>query len=100
GQRLENPLLCLRAETGKRAQLLLLRGALEVVDRRHAELAPDPRRGLRPQAGEAHERDDLRRDDLLALRQRVHLAVLDHLDDLLLDRLADPLTILGAAAQR
>src|SRR3712207_38601 len=48
----------------------------------------------------AHEEHDLLRDRLLALRQRVDLAVLDDLDDLLLDRLADPAQALRAAVER
>ncbi len=36
----------------------------------------------------------------LALRERVDLAVLDHLDDLLLDRLADALQLLRSAVER
>ena len=42
----------------------------------------------------------LRRHLGLALGQRVDLAVLDHLDDLLLDRLADPLQLLRAPVER
>ena len=36
----------------------------------------------------------------LSLGQRVDLAVLDHLDDLLLDRLADPLELLRPSVER
>ena len=36
----------------------------------------------------------------LALRERMDLAVLDDLDDLLLDRLADALQLLRAAVER
>ena len=36
----------------------------------------------------------------LRLRERVDLAVAHDLDDLLLDRLADPLQLLGAAVER
>src|SRR6266508_4003222 len=42
---------------------------------------------------------DLGRDDFLALRQSVHLAVLDDLHGLLLDRLPDSLELLGAAVE-
>src|SRR5690242_8251649 len=87
---LEDALLGLRPEARERAQLLLLRRHFELVHRRDAELLPYPRCRLRTEPREAHEGDDLRRDHLLALRQRMHLAVLDDLDDLLLDRLADP----------
>ena len=61
---------------------------------------PDARRRLRAEPGKAHERDHLGRDDLLAFGERVHLAVLDDLDDLLLDRLADSGQLLGAPVQR
>ena len=74
----------------------MLGGALQLLDRGHPELLPDPRRGLRAEPGQTHEAHDFRRDDLLAFRQRVHLAVLDDLDDLLLDRLADSLQLLRA----
>ena len=36
-----------------------------------------------------HELDDVRRDALLSLRERLDLALLDDLNDLLFDRLAD-----------
>ena len=36
-----------------------------------------------------HELDDVRRDAFLFLRERLDLALLDDLNDLLLDRLAD-----------
>ena len=99
GERLQDPFLRLCAEPRECAQLLLLGRPFQFLDRRHAELAPDSGRGLRTQAGETHEADDLRRDNLLALRQGVHLAVLDDLDDLFLDRLADALQLLGAAVE-
>ena len=53
-----------------------------------------------PRPGRRMNEDDLVRDLGLALRQRVDLAVLDDLDDLLLDRLADPLELLRAARER
>ena len=68
--------------------------------RRDAEVLPDPARRLRAEPGQACERDDVRRDDALVLRQRVHLAVVDDLDDLALDRLADPLQLLRLAVER
>jgi hypothetical protein len=89
-QRLEDLLLALRAEARERPQPLLLGRGLELVERRHAELLPDPPRRLRAEPRQAHELHDLGRDDRLPLRERLHLAELDHLDDLLLDRLADP----------
>ena len=68
-----------------------------VVD---AELVPDAGRGLRPEARQLHEEDDLGRDAGLLLRQRLDLADLDDLDDLLLDRLADALQLLRAPVER
>jgi dolichol-phosphate mannosyltransferase len=78
---------------------LLLGGRLEVDERRDAELLPDPGRGLRAEAGQAREEDDLGRDRVLALGERLDLAGLDDLDDLLLDRLADSLQALGLALE-
>ena len=99
-QRLQDALLELRAEPGERAQLLSLGRLAQLGDGRDAEVLPDPAGGLRAEPGEAHERDHVGRDDGLVLRQRVHLAVLDDLDDLALDRLADPLELLGLAVER
>ncbi len=99
-ERVEDLLLALRPEPGERPQLLPLGGGLQLVERLDAELAPDPRGGLRPEAGEPHEEDDLGRDAGLLLRQRLDLAQLDDLDDLLLDRLADALQLLRAAVER
>jgi len=96
---LEHALLDLRAHAAERAQALRLRRSAELGDRRHAELAPDPGRRLRAETGEPHEQRDLRRHTLLALRQRVDLAVVDDLDDLRLDRLSDPLQTLGAPVE-
>ena len=56
--------------------------------------------GLRPEPRQVHELHDLRRDDRLALGERLHLAELDDLDDLLLDRLADPRQVLRLAVER
>src|SRR5207245_4436649 len=84
----------------ERSQLLGLGRPPQLVDRRDAELVPDPSRRLRAETRQAHEEHDLRRDDVLPLRERVHFAVLDDLDDLLLDRLADPVQLLRAPGQR
>ena len=73
---------------------------LELVERLDAELLPDPGRGLRPETRQLHEEDDLGRDAGLLLRQRLDLADLDDLDDLLLDRLADALQLLRATVER
>ena len=56
-------------------------------------------RRLRPQAREAHELDDSRGDELDSLRESLDLPVLDDLDDLLLDRPADPAEVLRLAGQ-
>src|SRR4029079_3574275 len=82
------------------AQLLSLRGGAEAVDRRDPELLPDPPRRLRAEPGEPHGRRPLDGHDRLALRERVHLAVARDLNDLLLDRPADPLQLLRAALER
>ena len=93
-KRAQDVLLGLRAETGERAQLLGLGGLLQALDRRDVQLLPDAPGGLRAEAGEAHELDDVRRDALLPFGERLDLAVVDDLHDLLLDRLADPRQLL------
>ena len=98
-QRLQDALLRLRAHAGQHAQALGLRRLLERDERGDAELAPDAGGGLRAEAGQPHEGDDVRRNELLVLGQRLRLAELDDLDDLALDRLANPLQLLGAAVQ-
>ena len=86
---------------GRRAsEAVPIRSRAQPLERRDAELVPDPADRLRPEARNAHELDDLRGDELLVLRQRVHLAVLDDLDDLLLDRLADSLELLRLPFER
>ena len=99
-ERLQDLLLALRGEARKRAQLLMLRGELQVREGRDPELLPDARRRLRPEPRQPHEEDDLGWDRALPLRQRFDLALLDYLDDLLLDRLADPLQLLGSPVER
>ena len=96
-ERLGDLLLRARPDAGVAAQLLRLGRRLQPGDGRDAELLPDPPRRLRAEAGQAHERRDLRRHLRLPLRQRVDLAVLDDLDDLRLDRLADSLQLLRLA---
>ena len=85
------------AEPAQRPQPLRLGGLLQLVDRRDAELLPDAPRGLRAQSRHAHELDDVGRDALLALGEGGDLPVVDDLDDLLLDHLADSGEVLGAA---
>ena len=96
----EDLLLALRPEPGERPQPFRLGSRLELVERLDAELAPDARCGLRPETRQLHEEDDLRRDGGLLLRQRLDLADLDDLDDLLLDRPADALQLLRAPVER
>ena len=91
GERLEDLLLALRAEAGEGSEPLGLRRLLQACERRDVELPPDARRRLRPQPGEMHERDHVGRNESATLRERVDVSRLDDLDDLLLDRLADPL---------
>ena len=99
-QPLQHVLLGLGAEPGEAAQPALLGRRPELVHGRDAELLPDLRRGLRAETRELHEAADVRRDPLLALRERVDAAVVDDLDDLLLDRLADPGQFFRLAFQR
>ena len=99
-ERGEDPLLGLRAEPAEVAQTLGLGRLAEAGDGRDPELLPDPARRLRPEPGQVQEARHLLRHLGLALRERVDLAVLDHLDDLLLDRLADPLELLRPTVER
>ena len=85
---------------GSAAQLLGLGRRLQPVERRDPELLPDPCRGLRPEAGQPHEQDDVGGDEPFRFVERLDLALLDDLDDLLLDRLADPLQLLRAPVER
>ena len=100
GERLQDLLLALGTEAREGAQPLLLGRLLQPGDRRHAELLPDPARGLRAEPGQPHELDDLLGYERLPLRQRLHLPLLDDLDDLVLDRLADPRELLRLAVER
>ncbi len=92
--------LAARAHPGQVAQAAVLGGGLQAVERRDAELRPDARRRLGTDAGEPKEVDDTRRNEAAPLRERVHLAVLDDLDDLRLDRLADPRQLLRLPLER
>jgi hypothetical protein len=87
--RLEDVLLEPRAETGKRPQALSARGLLQLGERRHAELLPDLAHRLRAEAGDVQELDHLGWDRLAPLRERLDLAGVHDLDDLVLDRGAD-----------
>ncbi len=99
-ERLEDLLLALRAEPGEVPQLLVLRRGLQVGERRDPELLPDPRGRLRPEPRQAHELDDVGRHGVPPLRERVDLAGVDDLDDLLLDRLPDPGQLLRLSVER
>jgi hypothetical protein len=87
-ERLQDLLLAARAHSREIAQPALGGGALEPAERGDAELSPDARRCLRADSGEPQEVHDARRYEAAALVS-VHLAALDDLDDLVLDRLAD-----------
>ncbi len=89
-ERSQDLLLALCAKAREPPQALLLGGRFQLGEGGDSELLPDPARGLRAEPGQAHELHDLFRHERLPLRQRGHLAGLDDLDDLLLDRLADP----------
>src|SRR6185436_551051 len=99
GELLDDPLLELRADSGENAQALGLRRRLQVGERGDAELLPDLSRRLRAEARQAGELDDVRRHQRLVLRQRTDLALVDDLDDLALDRLADAGQLLGLALE-
>ena len=85
---------------GERPQLLALGRRLQLRERRDAELAPDPRRRLRAEPRQPHERRDLAGHLGAPLRERLHVARLDDLDDLRLDRLADVRQLLRLALER
>src|SRR6185503_21281020 len=69
-------------------------------ERRDAELLPDLPDRLRTHPWDVQELDHLWRDRLAALRQRLDLARVDDLDDLLLDRRADSGQLLRRPVQR
>ena len=79
---------------------LLLGGLAKAVERRHPELAPDPGRRLRAETREAQELRHLVRHLRAPLLERGHLAGLGQLDDLRLDRRADPRQLLRLARER
>ncbi len=97
---LQDPLLGLRPEPGQGPEAFGLGRLAQLVERRDAELLPDPARGLRPERGQAQELGHAGGDLLLAPRQRLDLARVDDLDDLALDRLADPGQVLRVAVDR
>ncbi len=99
-QRNSNLLLASLTEARELAETAFLRGGLEAVERGDTELRPDPCGGLRPHARQAEELDDTNRHLLSPARQRVDLAVLDDLTNLLLDRLADPREIGRSSGDR
>ena len=90
GERLEDLLLALRAEPLERSHALLLRRLAQPVERRDPELAPDPGGGLRAETGQPQELRHLVGHLGAPLLERGHLAGLGELDDLRLDRRADP----------
>ncbi len=96
----EHLLLHLRPEARERPQPLGLGGRAQPLERVDAELLPDPCRGLRPEPRQPHELDEPGRNLALLPRQCLDLAAVDDLDDLLLDRPADPLELLRAALER
>src|SRR6187402_1755550 len=60
-ERREDLLLALRPEALEGAHPLLLGGLAQLLEGGHVELAPDPRRGLRPEARQPQELRDLAR---------------------------------------
>src|SRR5262249_49603449 len=99
-ERAEDLLLTPRSHAGELAKPAFLGRRLEAGERRDPELRPDPRGSLRPHTGQPQELDHARRNEATALRERVHLPVLDDLDDLLLDRLPDPWELLRLPVER
>ena len=74
GERLQDLGLRRRAEPGERAEALLLRRLFQPCEGGHAELPPDPGRGLRSEPRQPHERGNLVRHLGTPLRECVHLA--------------------------
>ena len=85
GDRLEDVLLRLRLDLRELAETAVLRGLLELVDRRDAQVVVDRSRGRRPHPRDAQEREEPGRHG------RLQLLVTDRSPrrDELLDRLAD-----------
>ena len=88
-ERLQDLLLALLPEPREVAQPPVLGRGLQALERGDSELGPDPGGRLRADAGQPQEVDHAHGDALASPRERVHLPVVDDLDDLLLDRLPD-----------
>ena len=86
---LEQLLLDLRAEAAQAAQLLLLGGAAQRLERVDAELVVEPARALGPEAGQVHHRDHAARELRAQLLRLRRVAGLDQRLELRLERLAD-----------
>ena len=97
GQRRQHVLLGLGAEPGHRAQLLGLGRLLEVVQRCDAQLVVQQLGPLGPQAGDAGDLDQARRDAVSQLDRGGDVAVGQQRVDLLGDGLADPGQVRGPA---
>ena len=74
GERLENLRLGRSSHAGERSDPLPFGRRLQLGQRRHAELPPDPRCGLRAEAGKTHERRDLAGHLRAPLGERRHVA--------------------------
>ena len=100
GQGLEQRLLDLRAEAAQPADLLLLGGGAQGVERVDAELVVEPPRALGPEARQVHHGDQPGRELCAqALRGRDVARLVERLD-LLLQRLADAADLRRAAVAR
>ena len=99
-QRLEQLLLDLRAEPAQLADLLLLGGRAQRVERVDAELVVEPPRALRPEARQVHDRDQPGRELVAQLLRGRDVAGLVERVDLLLERLADAVDLGHAALAR
>ena len=96
----EHVLLELRPEAAEVAQLARLGGRPQLRGRGDAGLVVDPPHGLRADPRDPRQVDERRRELLLQLDRGGDLALLEEGDDLLLDRVADPLQLGRPPLQR
>ena len=89
GELLEQLLLDLRAEAAQPAQLLLLGGRAQRLERVDPELVVEPARALRTEPRQVHHRDQPARELRAQLLRLRRVAGLDQRLELVLERLAD-----------
>ena len=100
GERGEHALLALRAQAGELAELLRLGGGAQLVEVRDAEVLPETPGRLRAEARDVHDVHEPGRELVAQLRERLEVARLGELDDLRLDRRADPGDLRGRPVER